>query len=86
MKILNKYMRKYHRWLALPFIAIIIMLAFTKGTPVGNVAQRAQQIMMITLAITGAYLFLLPYLTKWQRRRKRNVSKRAAIQARPTSD
>lgn len=67
-KSLNKYMRKFHRWLALPFIVIIITLLLTQGTPMGSVMQRLQQIMILTLAITGAYLYLLPYWARWQRR------------------
>lgn len=67
-KFLNKYVRKFHRWLALPFIGIVITLMLTQGTPTGNVVQRVQQVMILTTVITGAYLFLLPYWAKWQRR------------------
>jgi uncharacterized iron-regulated membrane protein len=80
-KFLNKTLRKFHRWLALPFIILIITLMFARGTPVGNVAQRVQQVMMLILAVSGAYLFLLPYLTKWQRQRRlTNKNKAAANQ------
>jgi hypothetical protein len=75
---LNKYVRKFHRWLVLPFIVILLTLLFMKGTPVGSIAQRAQQVMMLTLALSGAYLFLLPYLTKWRRRRQRTARERDA--------
>lgn len=81
---LNKYVRKFHRWLVLPFIAILLTLAFMRGTPVGNVAQRLQQIMMLTLALSGAYLFLLPYLTGWQRR-QRTAQTRAAGKSRQSA-
>jgi hypothetical protein len=67
-KSLNKYMRKFHRWLALPFIVIILTLLLTQGTVIGSLMQRLQQIMILTLAVTGAYLYLLPYWAKWQRR------------------
>ena len=67
-KFLNKYVRKFHRWLALPFIGIVITLMLTQGTSIGNLVQRIQQVMVITMGITGVYLFLLPYWAKWQRR------------------
>ena len=78
-KFLNKYFRKFHRWLSLPFIAIIITVAITRETPVGVTVQRVQQVMMIILAVSGAYLFLLPYLTKWQRQRRRADGKKVAV-------
>jgi hypothetical protein len=85
LKTLNKYLRKYHRWLSLPFIVTVILVALTKDTPAGDVIQRIQQITMMTMVVTGLYLFLLPYLSKWQRRQKRNTNKRASIQTRPVS-
>ena len=81
-KFLNKYLRKFHRWLALPFIALIIIVLVARGTPVGDVAQRMQQVMMLILAISGAYLFLLPYLTKWQRQRRRTSKNKAVANQR----
>jgi hypothetical protein len=78
-KFLNKYLRKTHRWLALPFIALIIIVLVTQGTSVGDAARRVQSIMMVLLAISGGYLYLLPYLTKWQRKRKRTNSNRVSI-------
>ena len=81
-KFLNKYLRKFHRWLALPFITIIIVLAVSRGTQVGDVAQRMQQVMMLILAVSGAYLFLLPYLTKWQRQRRRTSKNKAVANQR----
>jgi len=68
-KFLNKWLRKFHRWLVLPFIALLLTLIFTRGTPVGDNAQRIQAMLMIIMAITGAYLYLLPYWVKWQRQR-----------------
>ena len=67
-KFLQRYVRKLHRWLVLPFIVVIVTLA--TGIVEGSAAQRLQQIMLLTMVITGAYLYLLPYWTKWQRRRR----------------
>jgi hypothetical protein len=67
-KFLNKWLRKFHRWLVLPFIALLLTVIFTRGTPLGNNVQRIQAMLMIIMAISGAYLWLLPYWTKWKRR------------------
>lgn len=75
-KFLNKYVRKFHRWLALPFVVILLTLMLTQGTPAGNLMQRMQQLTMLTMGVTGVYLFLLPYLAKWQRRRRVEGSQR----------
>lgn len=70
--VLRRYVRKFYRWLALPFV-ILILTAFTaRNSPVGSFAQRAQQGLMLTMAITGLYLFLLPWWTKWARNRRRD--------------
>lgn len=67
-KFLNKYVRKFHRWLALPFVVLIIALLLTRNTSVGFTAQRAQQVLMLMMAVTGLYLFVLPW---WAKRRRR---------------
>lgn len=70
-KFLNKYVRKFHRWLALPFVVLIIALLLTRNTSVGFATQRAQQILMLMMAVTGLYLFVLPWWTKWRRRERK---------------
>lgn len=70
-KFLNKWFRKLHRWLVLPFIALLLTVLFARGTLLGDSAQRIQSVTMIIMAITGAYLYLLPYWTKWQRQKAR---------------
>ena len=67
-KFLNKWLRKFHRWLVLPFIALLLTVIFARGTTLGDTSQRIQSVLMITMAITGAYLYLLPYWVKWKRR------------------
>ncbi|MBI5839923.1 MAG: hypothetical protein HZB19_07450 [Chloroflexi bacterium] len=78
-KSLNKWLRKIHRWIAVP-TAITIPFGVTFKL-VGDeqllaVWKRwdvAQSPMILTLAITGSYLYLLPYFVKW--RRKNNTTK-----------
>jgi hypothetical protein len=68
-KFLNKWLRKFHRWLVLPFIALLLTVIFARGTALGDTSQRIQAVLMIIMAISGAYLFFLPYWTKWKRGR-----------------
>lgn len=70
-KFLNKWFRRFHRWLVLPFIAILLTGLLFNGTSLGNMAMSIQKPLVIILAITGLYLWCLPYLIKWQRQRTR---------------
>lgn len=67
-KFLNKWFRKLHRWLVLPFIALLLTVIFARGSALGDTAQRLQSALMIIMAITGSYLYLLPSWTKWKGR------------------
>ncbi len=68
-KFLNKYMRKFHRWLALPFIVLIVTVLLTRNLPAGASVQMLQQLLMLIMAVTGVYLWVLPWWTKSRRRR-----------------
>lgn len=70
-KFLNKYVRKLHRWLALPFVIVLIITVAVRNTPAGLAAQRAQQIILLTMALTGLYLYVLPRWVKWRKRHRR---------------
>ena len=70
-KFLRKYVRKLHRWLAIPSVALILIVLLARGTSLGYAAQRFQQILMLSMAITGLYLLVLPWWTKWRRRERR---------------
>jgi hypothetical protein len=69
---MKKFVRKFHRWVALPFIILILAAIFLRNTPTGIPIQRVQQILMLTMAVTGLYLFILPWWSKW----RRNVRKK----------
>ena len=73
-RFLNKWFRKFHRWLVLRFITLLLTVIFMRGTAFGDVAQRIQAIFMIIMAISGTYLWLLPYWTKWK---QKNVQTRS---------
>ncbi len=68
-KFLRKYLRKAHRWLALPFAALIVVVLVTRGSPLGVGVQQAQQVLLLVMALTGLYLFLLPWWTRLKKGR-----------------
>lgn len=70
-KFLRKYVRKLHRWLAIPSVALILVSLLTRSTPLGYTTQRFQQIMMLSMAITGLYLLALPWWTKWKKHERK---------------
>ena len=79
-KFFNKWTRVLHRWFALPTIILIPLAVITKFTGDGAEhlppqIEQFQSILMLLLAISGAYLYLLPYIAK----RKRNKRKKAKI-------
>ncbi len=74
-KFLNKWLRKTHRWLVWPFIVLLVLILFNRDTTLGQTFQRVQAPLMIVMALTGGYLWLAPYLSKWQRGRRRSEQK-----------
>ena len=75
-KFLNKWFRQIHRWIAVP-TALLILIAFIikmVGSP--EVAalwekwDKLPSVLMLFMAITGSYLYLLPYIVKEQRKRR----------------
>jgi hypothetical protein len=75
-KFLRKYLRKTHRWLALPFAALVLTLLLARNTPLGPLAQQAQQVLLLIMALTGLYLFLLPWWTRWKKKDRGGVGER----------
>lgn len=67
-KFFKKYMRKIHRWLVFPFILIMITALANQHNQTGITAQKIQQGFILVLVITGIYLFVLPYWSKWKRK------------------
>lgn len=75
-KALSKWLRKIHRWIAVP-TALAIPVAFTikligsqETVALWEKFDKLPSILMLAMAITGAYLFLLPYIVKGQRNKK----------------
>jgi predicted transporter len=74
MNKLNRWIRRLHRWLVIPFLLAIIYLI------VGSVINGRTFIMpallnvmaigsLLSLLLTGAYMFAQHYWAKWRRAR-----------------
>jgi hypothetical protein len=72
MSSVNKWIRQIHRWLAMPFVLAIIILI------VGSLQQGPDYVSpgwlgalgigsILSLALTGLYMFGHHYLSKWRR-------------------
>ena len=74
-KFLNKWLRKIHRWVAVPTALLIpvrlIIEAISNPTILEfwDKWEKIPSILMLFMAITGSYLYLLPSNIKWQRRK-----------------
>ena len=78
-KFFNRWLRKIHRWIAVPtaiLIPIAVVIKFS-GRPEWQMILKqfdmVQSLLMLTLAITGAYLYLIPYIVKGQRKRRKEA-------------
>lgn len=75
-KLFNKWFRKVHRWIAVPTallipIAVVIKLAGNQSiVDSWERIDRVPSILMLFMAITGSYLYLLPYVVKGNRKKK----------------
>lgn len=75
-KFLNKWFRKFHRWIAVPTaiaipVAVVIkLIGSEKINALWQQLDKIPSLLMLVMAITGSYLFLLPYIVKAQHRKK----------------
>jgi len=81
-KFFNKWTRKFHRWIAIPTVIIIPLAVISKFSAGGAEhlppqLEQFQSILMLLLVISGSYLYLIPYITKWQRNRRKKAQKPA---------
>ena len=78
----GKFFRKLHRWFAVPItLAILAMLIFklveTTPSRTSQLLERVPSILMLLMALTGIYLFLLPYIAKANRRKRLAAAQKA---------
>lgn len=75
-KFLNKWFRQIHRWIAVPTALLILAAVVIKMVASPEVVafwekwDKLPSILMLFMAITGSYLFLLPYIVKNRRKKK----------------
>jgi heme A synthase len=63
----NKWIRQIHRWLSIAFTVTVIanFVAMTQGPPPDWVTY-SPLLPLAVLLLSGLYLFVLPYATKWR--------------------
>jgi heme A synthase len=68
---MNKWIRQFHRWLAIAFTVTVIVtfVALAQEDPVVWVSY-VPLLPLALLLFSGLYLFALPYLTKRRTRRR----------------
>ena len=66
----NNWVRQIHRWLSIAFTVTVIanFIALAQGQPV-NWVTYSPLLPLALLLLTGLYLFVLPYATRWRSRR-----------------
>jgi hypothetical protein len=67
----NKWLRQFHRWLSIVFTVTVVItfIALAQEKPVVWVSY-VPLLPLALLALTGLYLFALPYATQWRGRRR----------------
>jgi heme A synthase len=63
----NKWVRQIHRWLSIAFTVAVIVafVALSQEKPAVWVSY-VPLLPLALLLMTGLYLFVLPYVTKWR--------------------
>lgn len=75
-KWLSKWLRKFHRWIAVPtalFIPINLIIKFAADPQTlanWEKIEKIPSLLMLVMAISGAYLYLLPYIIKGKRKKR----------------
>jgi ABC-type polysaccharide/polyol phosphate export permease len=68
----SKWIRQIHRWLSIVFTAIVVGIFITLGAG-REPAEWVYFLPLLPLALlllTGLYLFVLPYATRWRSGRR----------------
>jgi hypothetical protein len=81
-KFLSKWFRKFHRWIAVPTALLIPVAVIIKLAGDAHVVaawekfDKIPSVLMLVMAISGAYLFMLPYIVKGQRKKRVDAASR----------
>lgn len=70
---MNNFIRQTHRWVSIAFtlgvIANIAFISMGQGQQPPPAVTYSPLLPLALLMLTGLYLFVLPYVTKWRSRR-----------------
>lgn len=69
---IGKIIRKAHRYLTPLFIIVTVFYMFVVQVPILNVFQR---VLMLTMAATGAYLYIQIYVNRYKSSQRKKASK-----------
>lgn len=64
----NQWVRQFHRWLAIVFTLVVltIFIVLTVGNPPMWLYYTPLPFLFL-MAVTGLYMFALPYMSKWRK-------------------
>ena len=62
----NTWIRRFHRWFSAAFLATVIFTAIALAQKGPMWVSYVPLLPLALLAITGIYLFFLPYVAKWR--------------------
>ncbi len=67
----NHWIRQIHRWLSIAFTLTVVanFVAMTQGPPPAWVTY-SPLLPLAFLLLTGLYMFVLPYTTRWRSARR----------------
>ena len=70
----NNWMRQIHRWLSISFTVAVLanLIVLKQGESVRFWVGSLTLLPLFLLLLTGLYLFVLPYATKWRIARRTN--------------
>ena len=68
---MSKWIRQTHRWLSMAFTMTVLanFVAMARGQPPAWVTY-SPLLPLVLLLLSGLYLFVLPYATKWRSGRR----------------
>jgi ABC-type polysaccharide/polyol phosphate export permease len=68
----NSWVRQFHRWVAIAFVAVVVVVSVIGGTQ-EDPAEWVFLTPLLPLALlvlTGLNLFVLPYASRWRSNRR----------------
>jgi hypothetical protein len=68
---LNKWIRQIHRWVAIAFtVTVLVSIAALGQEEPAEWVFYVPLLPLALLLLTGLYLFVLPYVTRWRSGRR----------------